>query len=142
LKVERLGSMPSGRAVGADFIDTTAYRLSGSKLLRVGRPVRRSLRGENRAKRIQFERGESSATLTGTTSGADFYVLGARENQTLTVRVSSPQNNARFELIVDDSTMAYRVTEWSGKLESRGNYHIVVVSNAGGSDYKLEVTVR
>ena len=142
LKVERLGSMPSGRAVGADFIDTTTYRLSGSKLLRVGRPVRRSLRGENRAKRIQFERGESSATLTGTTSGADFYVLGARENQTLTVRVSSPQNNARFELIVDDFTMAYRVTEWSGKLESRGNYHIVVVSNAGGSDYKLEVTVR
>jgi hypothetical protein len=142
LKVEQLGSSLSGRAIGADFIDTTTYRLSGSRLLRVGRPVRRSFRGENRAKRIQFERGASSATLAGTASGADFYVLGARENQTLTVRISSPQNNARFELITDDFTMAYRVTEWSGKLEYRGDYHLVVVSNNGSADYKLEVSVR
>src|SRR6185436_8129340 len=65
LKVERLGSSLPGRAVGVDFTDTTSYRLSGSKLLRVGRPVRRSFRGGDRAKRIQFARGESSAVLTG-----------------------------------------------------------------------------
>ena len=141
LKIERLGSL-SGRPIGAEFIDTTTHRLSGSKLLRVGRPERRSLRGEGRAKRIQFERGESSAVLTGTTSGADFFALSARENQTLTVRISPILNNARLELIVDDFTMAYRVTEWSGKLEARTDYHIVVVSNKGSSDYKLEVTVR
>ncbi len=142
LKVERLGSSLPGRAVGVDFTDTTSYRLSGSKLLRVGRSVRRSFRGGSQAKRIQFARGESSAMLTGTTSGADFYVLGARENQTLSVRISSPLNNARFELIVGDFTMAYRATEWSGKLESRGDYHIAVVSNNGSVDYKLEVSVR
>lgn len=142
LKVERLVPEISGSAVGARAIETTTYRLSGSKLLRVGRPALRSFRGESRAKRIQFERGESSAVLTGTTSGADFYVLGARENQTLTVRISSTLNNARLELIVGDFTMAYRATEWSGKLDMRGDYTIVVVSEKGSSDYKLEVTVR
>ena len=141
LKIERLGSL-SGRPIGAEFIDTTTHRLNGSRLLRAGRPERRSLRGERRAKRIQFERGESSATLTGTTSGADFYVLGARANQTLTARISSTLNDARFEIINGDFTMAYRLTEWSGKLETRDDYYIVVVSNKGGSDYKLEVTVR
>jgi hypothetical protein len=141
LRVERLGSELS-TAIGAEFIDTVTYRLSGIRLLRVGKMVRRSLRGESRAKRIQFGRGESSAVLTGTTSSADFYVLSARGNQTMTVRVSSAQNNARFELIIDDYTMAYRKTEWSGKLESRGDYHIVVVSNNGSTDYKLEVSVR
>jgi hypothetical protein len=100
----------------------------------------RSFRGESRAKRIQFERGGSSAVLTGTTSGADFYVLSGRENQTMTVRITSTLNNALLELIVDDYTMAYR--EWSGKLLSRGNCYIVVVSDKGSSDYKLEITVR
>lgn len=141
LRVERLGNRLS-QAIGAEFIDTTTYRLSASKLLRVGKPMRRSLRGENRAKRIQFGRGENSAVLTGVTSGTGFYVLGARENQTLTVRISSPLNNARFEIIIGDYTMAYRVSEWSGKLEMRGDFHLVVISNNGSADYKLEVSVR
>lgn len=141
LKVERLGSYSSSRAIGADFTETTTYRLRGTRLLQVGRPSRRPLRGENRAKRIQFERGKSSMVLTGTTSGADFYVLRARDDQTLTVRITSPLNNARFEIITGDFTMAYRKTEWSGKLGFR-DCHIVVVSDKGSAEYRLEVTVR
>jgi hypothetical protein len=80
--------------------------------------------------------------VSGTTSSADFYVLRALENQTLTVRISSTLDNARFEIIVDDYTMAYRKTEWTGKLESRGDYHIVVVPSKGICDYKLEIDVR
>lgn len=142
LKVERHEPDRFGRPLGVESIETTTYRLSRNRLLRVGRPVHRSFRGESRAKRIQFERGKTSAVVTGATSGADFYVLRALENQTLTVRISSTLDNARFELIVDDFTMAYRKTEWSGKLESQGDYHIVVVSNRGSCDYKLEIDVR
>lgn len=142
LKVERLQPEIAGGAVGVGFIETTTYRLSGSKLLRVGRTVRRSFRGGSRAKRIQFERGSSSAVLTGTTSGADFYVLSARQNQTLTVRITSTLNNAHFEISVDDFTAAYRATEWSGKLDLGGDYTIVVVSEKGSCDYTLEVAVR
>ena len=141
LKVERCQPKIIGMAVGVGFIETTSYRLRGSGLLQVGR-VRRSFRGESRAKRIQFERGSSSTVLTGTTSGADFYVLRGRIDQTLTVRLSSETNNARFEVIVDDYTAAYRVTEWSDKLISNADYTIVVLSQNGRSDYKLEVAVR
>ena len=81
--------------------------------------------------------------LTGTTSGANFYVLNNLDvGQTLRVRISSPLNNARFELIEDFFTMAYRVTKWSGKLDFQSDYYIVVVSNGGRANYKLKVTVR
>jgi hypothetical protein len=142
LKVERHEPDFLGRPIGVESIETTTYRLSGSRLLRVGRPVHRSFRGEKSAKRIQFERGATSTVVSGTTSSADFYVLRALENQTLTVRISSTLDNARFEIIVDDYTMAYRKTEWTGKLESRGDYHIVVVPSKGICDYKLEIDVR
>jgi hypothetical protein len=140
LKVERLESK-TGVAVGADFTETTTHRLSESRLLQVGRPRRRSLRGEDRAKPIQFKSGQNSAVLTGTTSGADFYVLKNLDmrKSLMTVSVSSPLNNARFELINDDFTVAYHVTKWSGEL---GHYYIVVVSNGGSANYKLKVTVR
>jgi len=141
LLVERLGSIQES-AVGAEFIDTTSYRLNGSKLRQVGRSVRRTLRGERKAKRIEFGRGETSAVLTGNTSSADFYVLRAVGNHTMTVGITSKQRNARFELVVDDFTMAYRKTEWSGKIEGRADYYIVVVSQGGSTDYTLEVTVR
>jgi len=141
LLIERLGSI-QGSAVGAEFIDTTSYRLSGRKLLQVGRSVRRTLRGERKAKRIQFERGETSAVLTGATGSADFYALRAVGNHTMTVRITSKEQNARFELVVDDFTMAYRKTEWSGKIEGHADYYIIVVSNSGSADYRLEVTVR
>jgi len=142
LKVERLGN-EAGAACCADFIDTATYCLSGSRLLRAGRSRRRSLRGEDRAKPIPFKRGQNSAVLTGTTSGANFYVLKNLDvGQTLRVRISSPLENARFELITDGFTMAYRVTKWSGKLDLRHDYYIVVVSNNGRANYKLKVTVR
>jgi hypothetical protein len=80
--------------------------------------------------------------VTGTTSGADFYVLHALEHQTMTIKITSKLDNARFEVVEDDATYAYRVTEWSQKLDSRDDSYIVVVSNKGAADYSLEVTVR
>jgi hypothetical protein len=141
LLVERLGRQRDG-PVHAEYIYTTSYRLSGKRLLQVGRPVRRSFRGERKARRIEFERGKTSATVTGTTSGADFYVLRADANQTMTVRITSKLDNARFEVVVDDATYAYRVTEWSEKLDGRGDYYIIVVSTGGAADYSLDVSVH
>ncbi len=141
LKAERLGNRMD-QAIGAEYIDTTTYRLKDGKLLQVGRPIRRSLRGEEVAKRIQFERGKTSAVITGSTSGTNFYVLRVRWKQTLTVQMTSTLGNARFELIRDDYTMAYRKTQWSGKVEYPGDLYLVVVSNKGKADYRLEVTVR
>jgi hypothetical protein len=141
LIVERLGNR-LGQAAGAEYIDVTSYRLNERTLFRVGRPVRRTLRGENKARRILFERGKTSATVTGTSSGADFYVLRALEHQTMTVRIISKLDNARFEVVHDDATDAYRVTEWSDKLTGRGDYYIIVVSTGGAADYSLEVSVH
>jgi hypothetical protein len=141
LKAERLGNRMD-QAIGAEYIDTTTYQLKGNKLLPVGRPVRRSLRGEAVAKRLQVERGKTSAVITGSTSAAKFYVLRVRGKQTLTVQITSTLGNARFELIQDDYTMAYRKTRWSGKIEYPADIYLVVVSNNGDADYRLEVTIR
>jgi hypothetical protein len=141
LKVERLGSR-LGQAIGAEHIDTTTYQLKGGELVQVGEPVRRSLRGEALARSIQFERGKTSAVINGTTSGAQFYMLSARRFQTLSVRITSTLDNARFELMEGDYTMAYRATQWSGKLEAAGEFYIVVIPTKGKADYRLEVTVR
>ena len=80
--------------------------------------------------------------IAGSTSAANFYLLKAGRFQTLTVKISSPLDNARFELISDDYTMAYRKTRWSGKIEYASDIYLVVVSNKGKTDYQLDVTLR
>ena len=50
--------------------------------------------------------------------------------------------NEQRQVIVDDYTAAYRVNEWSDKRISNADYTIVVLSQNGRSDYKLEVAVR
>jgi hypothetical protein len=141
LKAERLGNRMD-QAIGAEYIDTTTYRLKANKLLQIGKPVRRTLRGEHLAKAIRFKPGTTSAVITGSTSGANFYLLKTRRFQTLKVKISSPFDNARFELIKDDYTMAYRKTQWSGKIDYAGDIYLVVVSNKGKADYQLDVTLR
>ncbi|MEK6406494.1 MAG: hypothetical protein AABN34_05980 [Acidobacteriota bacterium] len=141
VKVERLGTL-TGRAIGVDFIETTAYRLSGHRLAKTGRAARRDFRSSATAKAVHFERGKDSAILTGTAKTIVEYAVRAAAEQRMTIRITSKQNNAAFEIIIDDYTMACRSTEWSGKLESNGEYRIVVIPAKGIADYKLEVTIH
>lgn len=139
LKVERTGN-DSGAARGIDFVDTETWRLRDGRLEETGKSARRRLGGA--ARPIRFEKGKSSGRVTGKTGGADAWALRAREGQTMTVRISSPDGNAAFEIMTGDYTVACRGTEWSGELPSSGEYRITVLATRGTADYSLEVAIR
>jgi hypothetical protein len=80
--------------------------------------------------------------VTGKTSGIDEYSLGAREGQTMTMHLNSPDRNAAFEVMIDDYTVTCRATDWSGKLPATGDYRVYVLSTKGTASYALEVAIR
>lgn len=139
LKVERLGN-DSGAARGVDFVDTETWRVRNGRLEEAGKSARRRLGGA--ARPIRFEKGKSSGRVTGKTGGFDEWSLRAREGQTMTVRISSPEKNAAFEIMIDDYTVSCRGTEWSGELPSAGEYRISVLATGGTAEYSLEVAIR
>ena len=139
--MERTGN-ESGAAIGIDFIDTETWKLQDGRLVEIGKAVHRPLGSTAGAKPIRFAKGTSSGTVTGTTSGIEQYVLQAREGQTMTVRLTSPQKNAAFEILLDDYTVTCRTTEWSGKLPGSGIYRFSVLATRGSASYEMTVGIR
>lgn len=141
LKVERVGN-DSGAARGIDFVDIETWKLQAGGLAESGQAVHRRLSTDKPAKPIRFEKGKSSGTVTGKTSGIEEYSLGAREGQTMTVHLASPENNAAFEIMLDDYTVTCRTTDWTGELPASGQYRVFVLSTKGTASYTLEVAIR
>lgn len=148
LRVSRYGTVTGG-ACCPEYIETQAYRLSGNKLIEVGKPIRKEIAQEepssNSAKRIRFARGRTTAVVEGSTEESDEYLLGARAGQTMIVHVTSRNNNAVIKVL--DSTGntikgSSKPNDWSGTLPGNGDYRIVVSSTKGTAEYTLEVTIR
>jgi hypothetical protein len=141
LKVERVGN-DSGAASGIDFVDTETWKLQAGGLAESGQAVHRRLTTDKPGKPIRFAKGKSSGTVTGKTSGVDEYSLGAREGQTMTMHITSPDRNAAFEVMIDDYTLTCRTTDWTGELPASGKYRIFVLSTKGTASYTLAVGIR
>lgn len=148
LKVSRY-TTESGGACCPEFVETQAYRLSGNKLIEIGKPTRKKVEQDeppqNNAKRIRFARGRTTAVLEGSTASNDEYVLGARAGQTMIVHISSIENNATIKVLDSGGNAVKGNTkpnDWSGTLPANGDYKIVVTSTKGKSNYTLEVTIR
>ncbi len=141
LKVERVGN-ETGAARGIDFVDTETWKLQAGRFEESGRPSQRVLATDKPGKPIRFDKGKSSGTVTGKTAGVDEFALGAREGQTMTVHLASPDKNAVFEIMIDDYTVTCRTTEWTGELPASGNYRLFVLSTKGTASYTLEVGIR
>jgi hypothetical protein len=97
-------------------------------------------------RRIRFGRGRTTAVLKGAIVRGedDSYKLRASKGQTMSVHVTSVENNAVFEIFAPNSgrSMAGVGNDWSGKLPRSGDYTIVVSAERGNAEYTLEVTVR
>jgi hypothetical protein len=141
LKVERVGN-DSGAARGIDFVDTETWKTQNGRLAESGQAARRRLATDKPAKPIRFAKGKSSGTVTGKTTGIDEWSLGAREGQTMTMHLTSPDRNATFEVLIDDYTVTCRATDWTGELPATGDYRVYVLSTKGMASYKLEVAIR
>lgn len=96
-------------------------------------------------KRIQFPRGESSAKVSGAVirGESDVYTLGAKENQTMNLSISSTEANAVFKLVdPNGNTLAEDVTTWSDTLPLTGDYQVFVGGTRGNASYTLQVSIN
>ncbi|HEY7913396.1 MAG TPA: hypothetical protein VIG62_15895 [Blastocatellia bacterium] len=102
-------------------------------------------------KRVRFARGETSAAIEGSVirGERDTYLLGARAGQSMTVRVTSLEENAVFQIYEPGGKKALKgagetddATNWSGELPVSGDYRIVVGPTRGNASYKLEVNIK
>lgn len=99
-------------------------------------------------RRIRFERGRTSATVSGAAvrGTRDYYLVGARSGQKMMLRVSSLEFNAAFDIrapghkgrlnTMDDTTI------WEGRLPASGDYRVSVGPVRGNTTYTLEVIIE
>lgn len=101
-------------------------------------------------KRIRFAKGSSSATISGAVvrGDRDTYIIGAKEGQKMTVKITSLENNAVFQIERPDGEYLANAGDgddamsWSGDLPSNGDYKIVVGGTRGNAGYKLTVSIK
>ncbi len=92
--------------------------------------------------RISFKRGASAATVKGTVArgGPDFYLVGAKAGQKMTVKVTGKVSfgiDSPDEALTEDDGN----TNWSEELPADGDYRIRVYSFGGGQNYSLTVSI-
>ena len=102
-------------------------------------------------KKIQFARGASSATLKGTVvrGERDRYRLSAKKGQTMSLRITSEEDNAVFQIYLPGEQEALSgagdgddAKEWSGELPRDAEYVIVVGGTRGNATYSLRVSIE
>jgi len=99
--------------------------------------------------RIEFDPGRTSAVIEGSIQAGhiDEYVLQAMAGQTMTVTITSPNNDVLLEIYgIDDGIPLVRsasdATSWTGELPATQDYDIKAVSVGEDTNYTLEVIVK
>lgn len=101
-------------------------------------------------KTLRFEKGASSATVSGgvVRGDRDVYTLGARAGQTMEVSISALEDNAAFVLRGPDGKYlpgagdGDDATGFKGVLPLAGSYVIEVGGTRGNAEYTLRVSIR
>jgi predicted RNA-binding protein with TRAM domain len=106
---------------------------------------------EGLKKRVRFPRGSTSTVLKGGVirGERDAYIVGARAGQTMTVRITSVEDNAVFQIYkpggkvtLEGAGESQDATRWSGKLPASGDYTIFVGGTRGNASYKIEIKIE
>lgn len=101
--------------------------------------------------KVRFARGSSSTTISGAVvrGDRDRYYLGAKKGQTMSVKITSLEDNAVFQIFLPGEQEALSgageeddATKWSGALPEDAEYVIVVGGTRGNATYKLTVSIK
>jgi hypothetical protein len=101
--------------------------------------------------KVRFARGTSSATIRGAVvrGDRDRYYLSAKEGQTMTVKITSTEKNAVFQIYFSGEQESLPgageeddATEWSGELPADNEYVIVVGGTRGNATYTLTISIK
>ncbi len=94
---------------------------------------------------IRFDRGKFSKTVHGAVvrGTREKFRVGAAKGQTMTVWITSLEDNAVFQVFSKSGTLSKpELTEWSGKLPANGDYLIEVGPTRGNATFDLNVEIR
>lgn len=125
-----------GGACCPEFVVTSKYRVSGTRLIASGKPLKRPLVPTTR---VTFDRGTSGKTYNNVTIGAGEairYKVGARANQKLAVSVSSDSASLR---LIEDAEVTPGINNFLAVLPSNGDYTIEIENT---STEAISITVN
>jgi hypothetical protein len=101
--------------------------------------------------KVRFAKGSSSTTISGAVvrDDRDRYYLEAKKGQTMSVKITSLEDNAVFQIFLPGEQEALSgagegddATKWSGPLPDDAEYVIVVGGTRGNATYKLTVSIK
>lgn len=95
--------------------------------------------------RVQFEPGASSAEVENAVvrGTRDVYVLGAQENQVMSLSITSLEENAVFDVLSpSDEVLRRESVSEEIVLPESGDYRILVGGTRGNASYQLAIAIR
>jgi hypothetical protein len=110
-----------------------------------------SLSAQGVKKKVRFAKGTSSITIREAVvrGDRDRYYVGAKAGQKMTVKITSVEKNAVFQIYfageqeslpgAGDGDDAMR---WSGELRADNEYVIVVGGTRGNATYALTISIK
>ena len=107
--------------------------------------------GEGVTKKVRFAKGTSSTTIRNAVirGERDRYLVGAKAGQTMTVKITSLEKNAVFQIYLSGEQESLPgagetddATKWSGRLPADNEYVIVVGGTRGNASYTLRISIR
>lgn len=101
-------------------------------------------------KRVRFAKGKHSAIVSNSVvrGDRDTYILGAGAGQTMTVKITSLEDNAVFQIetpdgeYLDGAGETDDAMEFTGELPAKGDYKIIVGGTRGNASYNLTVSIQ
>ncbi len=94
---------------------------------------------------IKFKTGSHSAIVSGgiARGTVNTYVLEAKKGQSISVTITSIENNVVFQIIdPKGKSIVKEKVSFSGKLLLSGKYKIILGTTRGGASFKLSVSIK
>ena len=110
-----------------------------------------SLSAQGVKKKVRFAKGTSSTTFRGAVvrGDRDRYYIGAKAGQTMSVKITSLEKNAVFQIYFHGEEESLPgaggdddATTWSGQLPIDNEYVIVVGGTRGNATYALTISIK
>lgn len=131
----------------AATVGSTVYKFDGRQYRESKSTISNLETGETKPafRRVQFQRGASSATVKGKASITlpDTYLIGARAGQVMTVQLTAPRKSVRFLVMTPKTNLiADNSRGWSGALPESGDYTIIVDADEVGGTYSMTISIK
>jgi hypothetical protein len=110
-----------------------------------------SLSAQGVKKKVRFAKGRSSITIREAVvrGDRDRYYVGAKAGQKMTVKITSVEKNAVFQIYFagEQESLAGAgdgddAMNWSGELPADNEYVIVVGGTRGNATYALTISIK